>query len=107
MMNNRQIISTVAAILLMLPVLNHHNTYAQMKRARDYGIEIGILRTGSNNAITDVPGVKVGQVTLWEGDSVRTGVTAILPHEGNIFSRRSRQVSSWATGSASWPDTRR
>ena len=88
MMNNRQIISTVAAILLMLPVLNHHNTYAQMKRARDYGIEIGILRTGSNNAITDVPGVKVGQVTLWEGDSVRTGVTAILPHEGNIFQQQ-------------------
>ena len=88
MMNNRQIISTVAAILLMLPVLNHHNTYAQMKRARDYGIEIGILRTGSNNAITDVPGVKVGQVTLWEGDSVRTGVTAILPHEGNIFQQK-------------------
>jgi len=88
MMNNRQIISTVAAILLMLPVLNHHNTYAQMKRARDYGIEIGILRTGSNNAITDVPGVKVGQVTLWEGDSVRTGVTAILPHEGNIFQHK-------------------
>ncbi|HOE25215.1 MAG TPA: P1 family peptidase [Bacteroidales bacterium] len=87
-MNNRQIISTVAAILLMLPVLNHHNTYAQMKRARDYGIEIGILRTGSNNAITDVPGVKVGQVTLWEGDSVRTGVTAILPHEGNIFQQK-------------------
>ncbi|HHU99934.1 MAG TPA: P1 family peptidase [Bacteroidales bacterium] len=80
--------STVAAILLMLPVLNHHNTYAQMKRARDYGIEIGILRTGSNNAITDVPGVKVGQVTLWEGDSVRTGVTAILPHEGNIFQQK-------------------
>ncbi|HOC04847.1 MAG TPA: P1 family peptidase [Bacteroidales bacterium] len=88
MMNNRQIISTVAAILLMLPVRNHHNTYAQMKRARDYGIEIGILRTGSNNAITDVPGVKVGQVTLWEGDSVRTGVTAILPHEGNIFQQK-------------------
>ena len=88
MMNNRQIISTVAAILLMLPVLNHHNTYAQMKRARDYGIEIGILRTGSNNAITYVPGVKVGQVTLWEGDSVRTGVTAILPHEGNIFQQK-------------------
>lgn len=56
-----------------------------MKRARDYGIEIGILRTGSYNAITDVPGVKVGQVTLREGDSVKTGVTAILPHGGNIF----------------------
>ena len=59
-----------------------------MKRARDYGIEIGILRTGSCNAITDVPGVKVGQVTLREGDSVKTGVTAILPHGGNIFQEK-------------------
>lgn len=59
-----------------------------MKRARDYGIEIGILRTGSYNAITDVPGVKVGQVTLREGDSVKTGVTAILPHGGNIFQEK-------------------
>ena len=59
-----------------------------MKRARDYGIEIGILRTGSYNAITDVPGVKVGQVTLREGDSVKTGVTAILPYGGNIFQEK-------------------
>jgi D-aminopeptidase len=75
-------------MMLLLPVLNCQNTDAQMKRARDYGIEIGILRTGSYNAITDVPGVKVGQVTLKEGDSVRTGVTAILPHEGNIFQQK-------------------
>lgn len=59
-----------------------------MKRARDYGIEIGILRTGRYNAITDVPGVKVGHVTLKEGDSVNTGVTAILPHDGNIFQQK-------------------
>jgi len=71
-----------------MPVLNYQNTDAQMKRARDYGIEIGILRTGSFNAITDVPGVKVGQVTLKEGDSVKTGVTAILPHDGNIFQQK-------------------
>ncbi|MDZ7633564.1 MAG: P1 family peptidase [Bacteroidales bacterium] len=59
-----------------------------MKRAREYGIEIGILRTGSYNAITDVPGVKVGHVTLNESDSVKTGVTAILPHDGNIFQQK-------------------
>lgn len=59
-----------------------------MKRARDYGIEIGILRTGSLNSITDVPGVKVGQVTIREGDTVNTGVTAILPHDGNIFQNK-------------------
>ena len=87
-MINRQLIRTAAAAMLLLPVLNCQNTDAQMKRARDYGIEIGILRTGSNNAITDVPGVKVGQVTMKEGDSVRTGVTAILPHDGNIFQQK-------------------
>jgi len=87
-MINRQFIRTAAAAMLLLPVLNCQNTDAQMKRARDYGIEIGILRTGSYNAITDVPGVKVGQVTLKEGDSVKTGVTAILPHDGNIFQQK-------------------
>lgn len=50
-------------------------------RARALGIHIGILPTGEHNAITDVPGVKVGHVTLNEGDSIRTGVTAILPHD--------------------------
>lgn len=79
---------TGTALILMLLPLNSKNTYAQMKRARDYGIEIGILRTGSYNAITDVPGVKVGQVTLKEGDSVKTGVTAIIPHGGNIFQQK-------------------
>lgn len=55
------------------------------KRARELGIIPGILPTGKWNAITDVDGVSVGHVTLIEGDDVRTGVTAILPHPGNIF----------------------
>lgn len=54
-------------------------------RAREIGLAPGVLPTGPENAITDVPGVLVGQVTLREGDSVRTGVTAILPHSGNLF----------------------
>lgn len=54
-------------------------------RARDLGVAPGIFRPGAANAITDVAGVRVGQVTVIEGDSVRTGVTAILPHEGNPF----------------------
>ena len=54
-------------------------------RAREAGIVIGILPTGPLNAITDVAGVKVGQVTLIEGANVRTGVTAILPHGGNLY----------------------
>ncbi len=50
-------------------------------RARDIGIQIGTLPTGTHNAITDVSGVKVGHVTLNEGDSIRTGVTAVLPSD--------------------------
>ncbi len=57
-------------------------------RARDVGVEIGRLPTGPHNAITDVPGVLVGHSTVWEGDSIRTGVTAILPHDGNVFEDR-------------------
>ena len=54
-------------------------------RARDIGLSPGVLDPGPLNAITDVPGVLVGQVTLMEGDHIRTGVTAIVPHAGNIF----------------------
>lgn len=55
------------------------------QRLSDYGVKIGVLPKGPNNAITDVGGVLVGHATLLRGDSVRTGVTAILPHNGNIF----------------------
>lgn len=54
-------------------------------RARDLGITIGVLPTGQLNSITDVAGVGVGQTTIIKGDNVRTGVTAILPHNGNLF----------------------
>ena len=61
---------------------------AQSKRARDLGLRIGVLPTGALNAITDVRGVKVGHTTLVKGDSVRTGVTAVLPHDGNLFQQK-------------------
>jgi D-aminopeptidase len=54
-------------------------------RASDLGLRIGILPTGQFNAITDVPGVEVGQTTIISGDNIRTGVTAILPHSGNLY----------------------
>src|SRR5690606_569123 len=57
-------------------------------RARDLGLTIGILPSGPQNAITDVVGVKVGHTTLIAGDSIRTGVTAIIPHEGNVFQEK-------------------
>ena len=57
-------------------------------RAREAGVVPGVFPPGEHNAITDVRGVRVGQVTLVEGDSIRTGVTAIFPHEGNAFLER-------------------
>ncbi len=54
-------------------------------RARDLGIKIGVLPTGQLNSITDVGGVTVGQTTIIRGENVRTGVTAIVPHAGNLF----------------------
>ncbi len=54
-------------------------------RVRDLGIKIGILPIGPLNSITDVSGVTVGQTTIIRGDNVRTGVTAVFPHSGNLF----------------------
>jgi D-aminopeptidase len=58
------------------------------RRARDLGIAPGVFAPGRWNAITDVAGVGVGHVTLIEGDAVRTGVTAIVPHAGNVFQQK-------------------
>ncbi len=58
---------------------------AQRARARDLGVAPGVFAPGANNAITDVAGVRVGHTTVTEGAAVRTGVTAILPHEGNAY----------------------
>ncbi|MFN8574314.1 MAG: P1 family peptidase [Gemmatimonadaceae bacterium] len=57
-------------------------------RARALGVAPGIFKPGALNAITDVAGVRVGQTTVIEGDSIRTGVTAVLPHGGNLFTDR-------------------
>lgn len=61
---------------------------AQRPRARDVGVAPGVLPPGPWNAITDVPGVLVGQATVTRGDATRTGVTAILPHGGNLYRDR-------------------
>lgn len=58
---------------------------APRPRARDIGLKVGVLPTGALNAITDVSGVLVGQTTIVRGDNVRTGVTAVLPHGGNLY----------------------
>lgn len=76
---------------LFLPVLClivFNNQLYSQNTLRDYGVKIGVMKTGKNNAITDVPGVKVGHKTLISGEDIRTGVTAIVPHEGNLFRKK-------------------
>jgi D-aminopeptidase len=79
----------IPVLVLALSFLVVSTSQAQQRpRARDLGIAPGLLPPGALNAITDVPGVAVGHATMREGDSVRTGVTAILPHSGNLFQER-------------------
>ena len=75
----------VACAALLLATAAMTADASARPRARELGLEIGILPHGPLNAITDVEGVRVGHVTLIEGRSVRTGVTAILPHDGNLY----------------------
>ena len=79
----RYLLMIVAMMLgVSAPLAQEHKTL------REWGFPTGIFAPGQYNAITDVPGVTVGHVTLIEGDSVRTGVTAIVPHQGNIFRQK-------------------
>ena len=76
------------SLLIMGNVVVPLQRLSAQNRVRDYNVELGIFQPGKYNAITDVPGVKVGQFTLNEGNDKRTGVTAIIPHEGNIFRKK-------------------
>jgi D-aminopeptidase len=78
--NLAKIVAVTLALLLMTSAAQ-----AERPRAREAGVEIGILAPGRLNSITDVAGVTVGHRTLVEGKTIRTGVTAILPHEGNLY----------------------
>lgn len=90
------LMATTLAWLLLVNVSLAADTQETRPRARDIGIHIGIFAPGKWNAITDVEGVKVGHVTLMEGEGklvpgsgpVRTGVTAILPHDGSLFKEK-------------------
>ena len=80
---------SIAAVFFLYSILIAQRTFSQSRGCvADYNIKIGVLPTGELNAITDVAGVKVGQVTLIKADSIRTGVTAILPHDGNLFQQK-------------------
>ena len=82
------VLRVLAAGVIALPVPVAQPTAAQepdRPRARELGIEVGIFDPGRHNAITDVVGVLVGHATVIEGDDIRTGVTAIRPHGGNLY----------------------
>ena len=88
--------AAIAALLVVMTATAQATE--RQPRARQAGITFGILPTGPLNAITDVAGVKVGQVTLVEGTSIRTGVTAILPHGGNLY--QDKVPAGFAVGNA-------
>lgn len=79
-----------ALILPLIVSLMATDTYAQNERprARELGVAPGIFEPGRHNAITDVPGVRVGHTTVWQADSIRTGVTVVVPHGGNVYRDR-------------------
>jgi D-aminopeptidase len=88
-----------AAFLSLLLLMTGAAQAAEHRpRAREAGIVFGILQPGPLNAITDVEGVKVGQVTLIDGTKVHTGITAILPHGGNIY--QDKVPAGFAVGNA-------
>jgi D-aminopeptidase len=83
--NSRRLPALVAILALGAHAASAQPVAPVRPRARDLGITAGVLSPGPLNAITDVEGVTVGHVTLVEGDRIRTGVTAIVPHRGNPF----------------------
>lgn len=79
---------TIGILSLGLLLIVQDSIAQKNQRPREQGIVIGVLPTGKYNSIVDVQGVAVGHTTLVEADSVRTGVTVILPHAGNLFQRK-------------------
>lgn len=78
--------TAISSVLLLTSFTSAQNTTSNTRpRTSDLGLKIGVLARGPLNAITDVEGVEVGQTTIIRGDDIRTGVTAILPHSGNLF----------------------
>ncbi len=71
--------------ILIVAALAHPSAQESRPRAREIGLAPGVFEPGAMNAITDVAGVSVGHATLNQGDAIRTGVTVIVPHQGNVF----------------------
>src|SRR5213594_2964572 len=81
----KRILAAMVALLATAAVIAQNTPSNARPRASDLGLKLGILPSGLLDAITDVAGVAVGHTTIVRGDDVRTGVTAILPHPGNLF----------------------
>ncbi len=80
-----QLFAVTAVLLASAFAAAQNTTPTARPRASDLGLKVGILPTGSLDAITDVAGVEVGHTTIVRGDNIRTGVTAVLPHSGNLY----------------------
>src|ERR1041384_8223933 len=78
-------LSLTLILVIMISLSASTANMQNRSRARELGVSVGVIPTGTLNAITDVEGVLVGHTTVIRGDNVRTGVTAILPHGGNLF----------------------
>src|SRR5437762_1262203 len=81
----REFVAVAASLLLASSVSAQSANSNTRPRSSDLGLKVGILPTGPLDAITDVAGVEVGHTTVIRGDDVRTGVTAIVPHPGNLY----------------------
>ena len=84
----RHIIVMLVYLLFFSGSLSASQDSGKRARARDIGIEVGLMKTGRLNAITDVSGVTVGHRTIVKGQDVRTGVTVVIPHPGNVFQEK-------------------
>jgi hypothetical protein len=78
----------ILLFLLGISLVSQAALASTRPRLRELGLTVGVFKPGPLNAITDVAGVRVGQTTLAIGDSIRTGVTAIVPHGKNIFQQK-------------------
>jgi len=84
----RRILTLITALALTAQMVAQSSPGARRPRVTAIGLKVGILPAGALNAITDVPGVLVGHTTIIRGENVRTGVTAVVPHGGNLFQEK-------------------
>jgi len=84
----RRILTLITALVLTAQMVAQSSPGARRPRVTGIGLKVGILPAGALNAITDVPGVLVGHTTIIRGENVRTGVTAVVPHGGNLFQEK-------------------